>query len=124
MADFGQLQQGWSDQLLAELGQGKFVLKHTEPGTVDPSAPWIPVVPVVTTEDLLGSARGVSSQLVGTAVGDTVIVATDIAAITSVPKGGYAAGDVMSLDGKDLMVIAVQRIPEGGVPAKVRFILR
>lgn len=124
MADFGALQQGWSDDLLRQLGQGEFILKHSTAGAADPSKPWLPVPTVIETEKLLGTAKGVSSKMIGVEVGGTVIVATDIEALTSVPQIDYVAGDIMSLDGKDMVILSVKRIPEGGIPAKVKFILR
>lgn len=106
------------------LGQGTLVLKRITPGTPDPTKPWEPVTPQTTTQTLRGAVKGVSSKLIGVEVGGTVIVATDREAITEVPSIAYKAGDLFSVDGKEVRVISVQPIPAAGVVSAVKWIIR
>lgn len=113
------------------LGQGKITLTRVTPGTPDPLEPWEPVAPTTQTEELRGAVRGVDARLVGTEVGGTVIraggaviLASDRVAICAPPKMEYTAGDVLSVDGVPVHVIAVERTPAAGVAAAVKFIIR
>ena len=106
------------------LGQGTLVLTSITPGTPDPLEPWKPVTPQTTTQTLRGAVKGVSSKLIGVEVGGTVIVSTDREAITEVPNIAYKAGDLFSVDGKEVRVISVQPIPSAGTVSAVRWIIR
>ena len=106
------------------LGQGALVLTSITPGTPDPLEPWKPVTPQTTTQTLRGAVKGVSSKLIGVEVGGTVIVSTDREAITEVPNIAYKAGDLFSVDGKEVRVISVQPIPSAGTVSAVRWIIR
>lgn len=54
MAFYDDLQQVTRDLMdpVSGLGQGAITLVRTTPGTPDPSQPWVPVTPTVTTEDV------------------------------------------------------------------------
>lgn len=106
------------------LGQGVIVLTRKTPGVPNPAAPWEPVVPVIQSEPLRGAVRGVSKQLVGTEAGGTVILASDRQAVCEVPRLQYTAGDVLSVDGVPVHIIAFERIPAAGTAAAVRFTIR
>ena len=129
MSDFYQEMQQMARDLLAPtsagcLGQGTLVLTSITPGTPDPLEPWKPVTPQTTTQTLRGAVKGVSSKLIGVEVGGTVIVSTDREAITEVPSIAYKAGDLFSVDGKEVRVISVQPIPAAGTVSAVRWIIR
>lgn len=129
MADFYSEMNQVARELLAPtsaggLGQGELLLARTIPGTANPDTPWIPPAPTKQTETLNGAVKGVSSRLVGTEVGSTVILASDREAIVAVPAMGYSAGDVLSVDGLPVHIISVQNIPAAGITAAVRFIIR
>lgn len=105
------------------LGQGRIELIRTTPGT--PGAnPWDPVEPVTETELLKGAVRGVDKRLVGTNVGDAVILASDRQAICATPKMDYTAGDTLSVDGKPVHIISVENIPAAGTRVAVKFLIR
>ena len=106
------------------LGQGTLVLTSITPGVPDVTQPWLPVTPQTTTQTLRGAVKGVSSKLIGVEVGGTVIVATDREAITEVPSIAYKAGDLFSVDSKEVRVISVQPIPAAGTVSAVRWIIR
>lgn len=106
------------------LGQGEIKLTRKIPGTPDPSKPWEPVEPTMQTEPLSGAVRGVSKQLIGTEMDGTVILASDRQAICTVPAMQYTAGDVLSVDGVPVHIIAVEKIPAAGVTSAVKFIIR
>ena len=106
------------------LGQGTLVLTSITPGTPDTLEPWKPVTPQTTTQTLRGAVKGVSSKLIGVEVGGTVIVSTDREAITEVPSIAYKAGDLFSVDSKEVRVISVQPIPAAGTASAVRWIIR
>ena len=129
MSDFYQEMQQMARDLLAPtsargLGQGTLVLTSITPGTPDPLEPWKPVTPKTTTQTLRGAVKGVSSKLIGVEVGGTVIVSTDREAITEVPSIAYKAGDLFSVDSKEVRVISVQPIPAAGTVSAVRWIIR
>ena len=76
MADFYEEMLAMVDDLLAPtsadgLGQGTIELVHVK-NVSDPSQPWLPPVESVTSEVIRGAARGVSKNLVGTSIGDTL----------------------------------------------------
>lgn len=106
------------------LGQGQIILSHSVPGTPNPSAPWEPVTPTVTTETLKGAARGVDKKLVGTEVGGQVILASDRQVICAPPSIQYTAGDTLSIDGKPVHILSVESIPAAGVASAIRFVVR
>lgn len=129
MADFYQDMAGVAAELLAPtnaggLGQGAVALTSITPGEKNPDAPWEPVVPTITTENLRGAAKGVSSNLVGVELGGTVIIATDREVITTVPTISYKAGDNLTIDGKSVRVIDVKNIPAAGITSAVKWIVR
>ncbi|WP_394065417.1 hypothetical protein [Alcaligenes sp. WGS1538] len=129
MADFYQEMAQMARDLLAPtsqggLGQGEIKLTRKVPGTPDPTKPWEPVEPTTHTETIRGAVRGVSKELIGTEVGGTVILASDRQAICEVPKMQYTAGDVLSVDGVPVHIIAFEKIPAAGVTSAVRFTIR
>lgn len=129
MADFYSQMAAMSRDLLKPtsqggLGQGEIKLTRITHGEPNPNAPWEPVEPTTQTETLRGAVRGVSKELIGTEVGGTVILASDRQAICEVPKMQYTAGDVLSVDGVPVHIIAFERIPAAGVTSAVRFTIR
>lgn len=130
MADiYTDLQVNFVPSILAPtsqggLGQGTVILKHSEPGAPNPAEPWNPVEPVVTSETMRAAVRGVDKRLVGTEVGGQVIVASDRIATCATPKMEYAVGDTLSVDGKPVNILSVERIPAAGIAAAVKFIIR
>lgn len=129
MADFYADMAAMASGLLAPtiqggLGQGSIVLSHSEHGVPDPSQPWVPVEPVVTSEQLRGAVRGVDKRLVGTEIGGQVILASDRQAICAVPVMAYTAGDTLVIDGAPVHIIAVEKIPAAGITSAVKFIIR
>lgn len=129
MADFYQQMAAVSAELLAPtsqggLGQGEIKLTRITQGTPDPDKPWEPVSPTKTTETLKGAVKGVDSKLVGTEAGSAVIRATDREVICAPPSIGYMAGDVLSIDSKDVLILSVQKIPAAGITSAVKFIVR
>lgn len=128
MADLYTRMAATAERLLSPtsqggLGQGRIELIRTTPGT--PGAnPWDPVEPVTETELLKGAVRGVDKRLVGTNVGDAVILASDRQAICATPKMDYTAGDTLSVDGKPVHIISVEKLPAAGVTVAVKFIVR
>ena len=129
MADFYQEMGAFVRDILQPtsaggLGQGKIVLKRITPGAPDPLEPWKPVQPQTTTQTLKGAVRGVDSKLVGTERNGAVLLSSDLVAITEVPSIDYEAGDVFSIDGKEVTVLDVEPIPAAGVRSAVKWFLR
>lgn len=106
------------------MGQGLVILTHSEPGTPDPAEPWNPVEQVTTSETMRAAVRGVDKRLVGTEVGGQVIIASDRIAICATPKMEYTVGDTLSVDGKPVHILSVERVPAAGIAAAVKFIVR
>ncbi len=128
MADLYTRMAATAERLLSPtsqggLGQGRIELIRTTSGTPGPN-PWDPVEPVTETELLKGAVRGVDKRLVGTAVGDAVILASDRQAICAAPKMDYTAGDTLSVDGKPVHIISVENIPAAGTRVAVKFLIR
>lgn len=129
MADIYTRMQATTRRLLRPgsqggLGQGLVILTHSEPGVPDPAEPWNPVEPVTTSETMRAAVRGVDKRLVGTEVGGQVIIASDRIAICATPKMDYTVGDTLSVDGKPVHILSVERIPAAGIAAAVKFIIR
>ena len=129
MSDFYDDMATMTRELLAPtnqngLGQGVIQLVRITQGVPDPAAPWLPVTPIKQTEKLDGAVKGVSSQLVGTEAGSAVILASDREAICTVPKMSYKAGDMLSIDGVDCVILAAMPIPAAGATVALRFIVR
>lgn len=127
MADFYAQMAAMTRDLLSPtsqngLGQGKIELSRTE--TVPGDNPWDEPTTTQTTIEIKGAVRGVDTRLVGVEVGGTVLLASDRMAITEVPSMEYKAGDTLSVDGKPVHVIAVEKIPAAGITSAVRFFLR
>lgn len=129
MADFYAEMAQMARDLLAPtsqggLGQGVLELTRVTPGVPDSDQPWLPVQPVRQTVPIRGAVRGISAELVGANMNGTVLVASDRQAICEVPAIEYTAGDVLTVDGVPVHVIAVENIPAAGVTSAVRFIIR
>ena len=129
MADFYSDLAQMARDLLAPtsaggLGQGELKLTRVTPGSPNPLDPWKPVQPQTTTQTLKGAVRGVDSKLVGTERNGAVLLSSDLVAITEVPSIDYEAGDVFSIDGKDVTVLDVEPIPAAGVRSAVKWFLR
>lgn len=116
--------QKLAKRLLTKESMGTIVLTRITQGVPDPLKPWEPVKPIKQTEKLDGAVKGVSSQLVGTEAGSAVILASDREAICTVPKMSYKAGDMLSIDGVDCVVLAAIPIPAAGTTVALRFIVR
>lgn len=129
MSDFYDEMYAMANELLAPtdedgLGQGRIVLSRSTPGEEDPERPWLPVEPTTVTEVLDGVASGVDTRLVGSVVGGSVILSSDRQVTCSAPDMDYKAGDVLSLDGKPVHIVGVQKIPAVGTTVAVKFIVR
>lgn len=126
MADFYTEMAAMTKELLAPtssggLGQGMITLVRIAAG-VDPNDPW--GEPKKETEVVHGAAKGISSKLIGTEYGSTVLLASDKEVITTVPVGNYTATDTMAIDGKEYNIIGVQPIPAAGIASAYKFIVR
>lgn len=80
-----------------------------------------------TSETLLSQVFGVSAQYVGTPADEPdngIIVASDRMAICALPAGGYVPGDTLSIDGKPVTILRVEKIPAAGVASAVKFVVR
>lgn len=128
MADIYSRMAAVSARLLAPtsgggMGQGIVILTRVTPGLPGPNQ-WDPVTPTTQSETLRAAVRGVDRRLVGTAVGDAVILASDRQVICSPPAMEYTAGDVLSVDGVPVNIISVEKLPAAGITSAVKFIIR
>ena len=85
MPFYDDLQQVARDLLAPDtaggLGQGEITLVRTTPGTPDPTQPWVPVTPTVTTEDVNQISKTKAEYIsAGT------IVQTDLAYVIEAPR--------------------------------------
>lgn len=129
MADFYSQMADMARDLLQPtssggLGQGHLTISREGEAVPGPN-PWDPVVPgerIV--EKLDGAVRGIDKRMIGTEVGDVVLMASDRQAICAVPVMTWQPGDTFAVDGKPVHVIAMETIPAAGTPSAVRFIIR
>lgn len=129
MADFYSQMADMARDLLQPtssggLGQGHLTISREGEAVPGPN-PWDPVVPgerIV--EKLDGAVRGIDKRMIGTEVGDVVLMASDLQAICAVPVMVWQPGDTFAVDGKPVHVIAMETIPAAGTPSAVRFIIR
>lgn len=90
-----------------------------------PSNPWEPPAPVSFTElDVRAQSFGISKQLIGTEIGNTALIATDLYVICERIPDGYKPTDVIEIDGQSVMILGVERIPAAGVASAVKFFIR
>lgn len=126
MADIYTRMGKVTDRLLSKdkFGQGVISLVRYTPGP-DPANPWEPPsAPTRTVTVLKGAARGVSARLVGVAVGNNVIVASDRQVTVAPFDGEYSPTDVLEIDGVPVTVLSVENKPAAGTPSAVKFIVR
>lgn len=128
MADIYSRMAEVSARLLAPtsqggMGQGSVILTRVTPGVPGPN-PWDPVIPTTQTETLRAAVRGVDRRLVGTSVGDAVILASDRQCICAPPAMVYSPGDVLSVDGVPVHIISVEKLPAAGIASAVKFLIR
>lgn len=114
--------------LLASEAQGGFgqgIITITR-RTLDPAAnSWDDPTVTETIRTVDGVVRGIDTKLVGTPTGEggPVLLASDRVALCA-PPVDYRAGDVLTIDGKAVLVLQVENIPAAGLTAAVRFIVR
>lgn len=104
--------------------QGDIVLVRASPGTIDPSAPWLPVEPVESREALKAHAFGVPQKFID---GETIL-SGDQYVISSVPLIDWDQGDgvvvSIEIDGASWQVVSAQDIPAAGTRSAVKFLVR
>lgn len=90
-----------------------------------PAEPWLPPSPAVRTElDVRAQSFGISKELVGTPIENNVLIATDLYVICERIPDGYQPTDVITIDGRDVTILGVQRIPAAGIASAVKFFIR
>ena len=104
-------------------GQGVVVLKRIVSGEPDPNNPWGNST-TETIETLDAAVRGVDSQMVGTTMGSTVLMASDLVVIAAVPKMQVESGDTLTIDGRNVKILSVQPIPAAGTMSAIKFFVR
>ena len=93
--------------------------------SVPSGSPWEPPAPVSWTElDVRAQSFGISKQLIGTEIGNTAMIATDLYVICERIPDGYKPTDVIEIDGESVMVLGVERIPAAGIASAVKFFIR
>lgn len=127
MADFYSQMAEMTRDLLSPtsqngLGQGKIEL--TKITALPPDNPWDEPTTTERTVQIKGAVRGIDAKLIGVEMDGMVLLASDRVAITEVPPVEYQAGDTLSIDGKPVHVISVEKIPAAGVTSAVKFYIR
>ena len=99
------------------LGQGKITLVRTTPGTPDPSQPWVPVTPTVTTEDVNQISKTKAEYIIA-----GTIVQTDLAYVIEAPRVIQPVpGDTVSVGGVHVGgVVHSEPFPAHGVTVLVK----
>lgn len=91
-----------------------------------PTDPWLPPNPPVRTElPVRAHAFGISKELVGSMIENVSLIATDLYVICErIPDGYKQATDIIEIDGKDVTILGVQRIPAAGIASAYKFFVR
>lgn len=121
---FYERMAGTASRLLARFAQGEVALVRRDelPGVKS----WEDPRPLVTTQTPLNAVvEGVNSELVGTPAGSggPVFMASDLV-VTCAPPEDYRDGDTLTIDGKEMSILRVEREPAAGQPAIIRFYVR
>ena len=109
----------------AEGGFGQGTITITRRTLVPAANSWDDPTVTETIRTVDGVVRGIDAKLVGTQAGESgpVLLASDRVALCA-PPVDYRAGDVLTIDGKAVLVLQVEKIPAAGLTAAVRFIVR
>lgn len=75
-------------------------------------------------ETLDAVVRGVDSKMVGTTMGSTVLMASDLVVLAAVPKLQVVSGDTLTIDGRNVKILSVQPIPAAGTMSAIKFFVR
>jgi hypothetical protein len=100
------------------LGQGEVTLSRitTAPGANE----WTPGVETTATYELNAVVSSVADKFVD----GTTIFATDRMVTCNVPEIEILPGDILSIDGKPVMIVKTMRMPAAGVAVAWRIIVR
>ena len=114
MSFYGDMQQVARDLMnpVSGLGQGAITLVRTTPGTPDPSQPWVPVTPTVTSETV-NQISNTKAEYVSAGT----IVQTDLAYVIEAPRVIQPKpGDTVKVGGVHVGgIVHVVRFPPHGV---------
>lgn len=109
--------QGVATELLTEFNQGALRLKRHTPGGGPPHNPGAPTyVPY----PVSGVVSGVSEEHLK----DTLIKSTDLVAKIAVPDYEPRLQDRFEIDGSEINIVKVRRIPEAGTAVAFEVFLR
>lgn len=98
--------------VLTEFKQGVVQLVHTVPGTPDPSTPWQPGAPTVTTYDLAATVKRVDQRYENGAL----IVQTGDIVTFAVPAVVPGIADTLIIDGVGRAITNLKPVPSAGTP--------
>ena len=117
MADLYTRMRGRATRLLDKYGQGS--VAYIQPGSV--SGPgYAPVVGTPTTHTLDATVTGVAQQYVD----GTTILATDLMVMCSVFGAEPTVAGHLTIDGRTLQIVRVDRVPAAGTVIVWRLFVR
>lgn len=105
------------------LGTGVVQLKRVISNEPDPNNPWGNST-TETIETLKAAVLGIDSKMVGTTMGSTVLMASDLVVVAAVPKMQVESGDTLTIDGRNVKILSVQPIPAAGTMSAIKFFVR
>lgn len=105
------------------LGTGVVQLKRIVSSEPDPNNPWGNST-TETVETLDAAVLGTDSKMVGTTMGSTVLMASDLVVVAAVPKMQVESGDTLTIDGRNVKILSVQPIPAAGTMSAIKFFVR
>lgn len=101
--------QSVNDRLMSRYG-GTAKLTRMTPGVPDPNAPWIPVAPIETSEDLAFIATEAGAEWVS----QGVVLAGDLTGIMAVPATAALnppmPGDTITAGGKEYVLLRAEPV--------------
>lgn len=106
----------------AKTGSIKYVRFTAGPPPVNSWDP--PSTPVRNELNVRAQSFGINKKLVGTEIGNTALIATDLYVICERIPDGYQPTDVIEIDGRQVVILGTERIPAAGIASAVKFYVR
>ena len=125
MSIYDDMQVAATD-MLSEFKQGIVTLSRTTKGTIDPNEPFIPVAGVTTVYTLNATVKAVSMKFISgqTFIDGTTILATDKEVTCAIFAIEPEPGDIVTIDGAQMSIVKVMRIPGAGTAIVFKLIVR
>ncbi|GHC79408.1 hypothetical protein [Limoniibacter endophyticus] len=103
---------GSAARLLTRFNQGMVTISRIVQGEPDPTTPWVPGEPTITTETLQATVKRVEQKFID----GTLIVGTEDQITFAVPSFEPSLSDEFTVDGKVRVLKDLRPLPGAGLP--------